>query len=468
MPKYRMLIDGKLVDGAQTLDVINPATGEAFTQVARADEAQVLEAIAAAKRAQPAWAALPIDERRASLHRLADAIRDDADTFARTLVQEQGKPLEQAQAETAFAEIFLRYYADQSLDPELIQDDADYRVEMHYRPLGVVAGITPWNFPLLIGVFKLAPALLLGNTYIWKPAPTTPVMALMLAERAAGIFPPGVVNVVVDQNDLGAVLSKHPDVAKVTFTGSTATGRKVMEAGASTLKRLTLELGGNDAGIVLPDADVRKTAERAIGSAFSNSGQVCIALKRLYVHSSIYDEMCEALAEEAAKYPVGDGLQQGTRVGPLQNAAQFAKAKEYLAAAKQDGKIIAGGEALPSDGYFIQPTVVRDITNGSRLVDEEQFSPILPVISYDDIDQVIDAANDSEYGLGGSIWSNDTDSAMKLADRIASGTVWINHHTHFGPHIPFAGAKQSGVGVEFGREGLTEFAQRSVVNLSKQ
>ncbi|AGH50487.1 aldehyde dehydrogenase [Sphingomonas sp. MM-1] len=467
MAEYQMLIDGALTDGSAELEVVNPATGQPFTSVARASEADMLRAIAAAKAAQPGWAAKPLAERQAALVRLADAIDANAADLARTLVMEQGKPLEQAQAETAYAAVFIRHFAAQSLEPETVQDDEAYHIQAHYRPLGVVAGITPWNFPLLIGCYKLAPAVLLGNSFIWKTAPTTPVTALMIGKLAQDIFPAGVVNVLVDKNDLGAVLTSHPDVAKISFTGSTPTGRKVMEAAASSLKRLTLELGGNDAGIVLPDADIAKTAQRAVGSAFFNAGQVCIALKRLYVHRSIYEEMCDALASEVAQLALGDGLEQGTRVGPLQNAQQYEKAKTYLEAAHADGRVIAGGRAREGGGYFIEPTLVRDIGDGSKLVDEEQFAPILPVIAYDDPADVIGRANSSEYGLGGSVWSEDIDKAVAVASQIESGTVWINHHTHFGPHIPFAGAKQSGLGVEFGKEGLTEFAQRTVISVSR-
>jgi aldehyde dehydrogenase (NAD+) len=464
---YPMLIDGKLVIGDRSLDVINPATGASFASVARASEAQMLAAIAAAKAAQKGWAATPLAERRAALLKLADHIEANLDAIARTLVMEQGKPLAEAQMEVGYAPAFIRYFCEQSLAPDVIQDDRDYLIEMHYRPLGVVAGITPWNFPLLIGIYKLAPAVLLGNSFIWKPAPTTPVTALMLAKALGEIFPAGVVGIVVDQNELGALLTGHPDIAKISFTGSTATGRRVMEAAASSLKRLTLELGGNDAGIVLPDADIRKTAQRVTGSAFFNAGQVCIALKRLYVHRSIYDEMCDALAEEVALLAVGDGLEQGTRVGPLQNAMQYEKATRYLDAAAADGRILVGGRRKEGPGYFIEPTLVRDIADGSVLVDEEQFAPILPVIAFDAIEDVIDRANASEYGLGGSVWSEDVASADAVAARMDSGTIWINHHTHFAPNIPFAGAKQSGIGSEFGREGLLEFAQRSVVSRAR-
>lgn len=468
-PTYRILIDGVLVEGASQLDVVNPATGEVFAKVARASQEQALQAVAAAKAAQPGWAAVPLDERRAMLHRLADGIDARADEIARTMVREQGKPLAEAAGEVAFACAFVRYFADAEVPVEVLQDDEAYRIELHHKPLGVVVGITPWNFPFLIPAFKLAPAVLMGNSFILKPAPTTPLVATILGEIAAGIFPAGVVNVIVDANDLGPVLSGHADVAKISFTGSTATGKRIMESSASSLKRLTLELGGNDAGIVLPDADVARTAKGVVGSAFMNAGQVCIALKRLYVPASLYDEMVAALAGEIRQIAVGDGLEQGTAMGPMQNRAQYEKALAYLDVARRDGRIVVGGEVPGGEGLFVAPTLVADIADGSPLVDEEQFAPILPVVRYqdDDIDGVLARANASEYGLGGSVWGSDVDAALRVAHRIDSGTVWINHHTHFGPHIPFGGAKQSGIGSEFALDGMLEFAQKTVISIAR-
>ncbi|HKY83123.1 MAG TPA: aldehyde dehydrogenase family protein [Sphingobium sp.] len=463
---YKMLIDGALVDGPVTLDVVNPATGAPWTSVPRATPEQARQAVAAAKRAQPAWAALPVERRQQALRALADAIEADADAFTRAIVQEQGKPSAEAGLEVVHTCLFLRAFADMALEPELVQDDEAYRIEVHYRALGVVAGITPWNFPLLIAAYKLAPALLLGNSFILKPAPTTPVSALLLGRAAAPLVPPGVVNVLIDENDLGSLLSAHPDVQKVSFTGSTATGRKVMAAAADTLKRLTLELGGNDAAIVLEDADVERIAPGIFGSAFFNAGQVCIAIKRVYAHRSIYDALSARLAELAKTAVLGDGLEQGVTVGPLQNAQQYAKARHYMEIARRDGKVIAGGGFPEGVGFFVEPTVVRDIAADSPLVTEEQFAPILPILPFDDLDSVVADVNAGEYGLGGSIWSSDETRASALAQRLKSGTVWINHHLHFAPHVPFPGAKQSGLGVEFGRDGLTEFAQMSVVSIA--
>lgn len=464
---YKLLIDGELTDSDLRLEVVNPATGKPWTSVPRASAMQAEVAIAAAKRAQPLWAARPIDERRKVLRALADRIETNGEAFARAMVQEQGKPLAEASLEVVHASGFLRAFAEMSLEAEVVQDDADYLIEVHHRPLGIVVGITPWNFPLLIASYKLAPALLLGNAFILKPAPTTPVSALMLAEAVADLVPPGIVNVLVDDNDLGALLSGHPDVQKVSFTGSTVTGRKVMAAAANTLKRLTLELGGNDAAIVLDDADVVKVAPGIFGGAFFNAGQVCIAVKRVYAHRSIYDALVEQLAALARGAVVGDGLEQGVTLGPLQNAQQYAKARHYIDVAQRDGAIVAGGGFPDGGGYFVEPTIVRDIAPDSPLVTEEQFAPILPVLPFDDLDSVVDQVNAGEYGLGGSIWSGDEARAFALAGRMTAGTTWINHHLHFAPHVPFPGAKQSGLGVEFGQEGLAEFSQTAVVSMAR-
>ena len=349
----------------------------------------------------------------------------------------------------------------------MLKEDATQKVVRQHKPLGVVAAITPWNFPVLLLMIKVAPALLAGNTVVAKPAPTTPLTTLKFGELCARILPAGVVNVIVDQNDLGTALTGHPDVAKVAFTGSTATGKKVMASAAGTLKRLTLELGGNDAAIVLEDADPKEVAPKIYAAAMFNAGQACIAIKRLYVHDSIYDAVCDELGRLARETVVGDGLEPGTQMGPLQNEAQFEKVKGFLEDARQNGKIVAGGEVLEREGYFVQPTIVRDIPDNARLVREEQFGPVLPVLRYSDIDDVIARANDTEFGLGGSVWSSDRDRAFGVAARINSGTVWVNKHLDVGPDTPFAGAKQSGIGAELGQEGLEEFTQATIINMAK-
>ncbi len=467
MADYKLLIGGQLVDGDMTMDVINPATGEPFCTVPRASAAQADAAIAAAKVAVPGWSALPWGERQAKLVELADAIAARKDEIARALTMEQGKPLAEAMGELAWTDGYLRHYATLELPDRVIQDDESGYIAVKHRPLGVVVGIIAWNFPLLVACWKIGPAVLAGNAIVLKPAPTTPVCALILGEICREVFPAGVVNIITDANDLGPHLTAHPDVAKVGFTGSTATGKRIAASGADTLKRVTLELGGNDPAIVLEDVDVRETAQAIFGNAFLNNGQVCLAVKRAYLHADIYDAMCGELARLAEAAVVDDGLQQGTQIGPIQNAMQFEKVKGFLEAAREEGTIVAGGEVMERAGYFIRPTIVRDVTDGDRIVDEEQFGPILPLIRFDDVEDVIARANASEYGLGGSVWSKDVERAAGIAARIESGQVWVNQHIAIGPHIPMAGFKSSGLGVEQSVEGLAEYTQTQVVNIKR-
>lgn len=467
MSGYRMLIGGALVEGGASLDVINPATGAPFASVPRASRADADTAIAAAKAAVPGWSAVPFAERQAKLVALADAVAAHGEELARLITQEQGKPLPEAMGEVAWTEGYLRHYATLELPDRVIQDDETGYIAVQHRPLGVIVGIIAWNFPLLVACWKIGPAVLAGNAIVLKPAPTTPVTALRLGELCRDIFPAGVVNIITDANDLGPYLTTHPDVAKVGFTGSTATGKAIAASSADTLKRVTLELGGNDPAIVLEDVDVKATAKAIFGNAFLNCGQVCLAVKRAYVHADIYDAMCAELARLAEESIVGDGLEQGTTIGPIQNKAQFEKVKAFLETARADGTIIAGGEVLERDGYFLRPTVVRDVSDGHKIVDEEQFGPILPVIPFDDVEDVIARANRSDYGLGGSVWSKDIARAAQIAGRIESGQVWVNQHVAIGPHIPMAGFKNSGLGVEQSVEGLAEYAQIQVINVAR-
>lgn len=464
MSDYKLLIGGRLVDGDASMDVINPASEEVLAACPRGSERQMNEAVAAAKEAFKSWRKVPMAERRAMVMKLADAVEARVEEFGRLLTQEQGKPLAESTAEIAYTAAFLRYLASLDLENKLIEDNENRRVEMRRKPLGVVGCIIPWNFPVLIVAFKAPVALLAGNTIVIKPAPTTPLTTLRLGELIADIFPAGVVNIVTDQNDLGGVLTTHPDVAKISFTGSTETGKKVMASAASSIKRITLELGGNDAAIVLGDVDPKTVAPGIFGGATMNAGQVCLAIKRVYAHESIYDELCDELAKLADAAVVDDGLKQGAQIGPLQNKMQYEKVKGFLEDARANGTIIAGGAVEDRPGYFIRPTIVRDVSDGTMIVDEEQFGPILPVIKFSDVDDALERANASPWGLGGSVWSTDRDKAYDIACEVDSGTVWINKHLDFGPNIPFGGAKQSGIGVEFAEEGLYEFTQIQVIN----
>lgn len=467
MNEFKLPIDCKLVAGAATLDVINPANEELIAVAPRADIAQLEEAIAAAKAAFPAWSARPVRERGALLGRVADALEARKDEFTRLLTLEQGKPLSEAAWEITFSTDIIRYYAELDLPYEVLKDNATQKVVRQRMPLGVVAAIVPWNFPVILLALKLAPALLAGNTVVAKPAPTTPLTTLLFGEICKQILPAGTLNIIVDNNDLGAALSSHPNVAKVAFTGSTTTGKKVMSGATSTLKRLTLELGGNDAAIVLDDVDPVEVAPKLFVAAMMNAGQLCLGAKRIYVHDSQYDRICEELARLAREWVVDDGLKQGTQMGPLQNKAQFEKVRGFLEDAERNGKIVAGGEVLGRKGYFIQPTVVRDIADDARLVTEEQFGPVVPVLRYSDVDDAIVRANNSEYGLAGTVWGKDLDRAFYVAAKIETGTVWINKFLDVSPDIPFGGAKQSGVGEELGREGLEAYTQAKIINMAK-
>lgn len=461
---YSLLIGGDLVAGDRSLPVIDPATAEVFDHAALASHAQLDRAVAAAGAAFEGWAATPVEARKACLGAIAEAILANAYILAGLLTREQGKPLAQARREIGGMAGFFRYATTLEL-PEQRYTDADGRdLTIQRRPLGVTAAIIPWNFPLMTIAFKVPMALLAGNTVIIKPAPTTPLATLKFGEIVADLVPPGVINIIADDNDLGDAISSHPGIRKVTFTGSTATGRKVMASAADTLKRLTLELGGNDAAIVLDDVDVEAAIPALFRAAFFNSGQVCLALKRLYVQDGVYDRIADGLARLAGAAKVGSGLEEGVEFGPVQNRVLFDKLTDLLEEARGQGTVLAGGTLGNGPGYVFPLTVIGDMQDGQRLVDEEQFGPILPVIRFSDPEEVLKRSGQTGFGLGASVWSGDAARARAMAERIDAGTVWINKHSDLAPHIPFGGARQSGIGVEFGQEGLAEFTQLRVIS----
>lgn len=461
---YKLLINGALVDGTKTFDVINPALGKPFAAAPKADEALLNRAVAAAKAAFPAWSSAPVEERAAKIEALAAALESRAAEFASLLTSEQGKPLDQAMGEVIGCTFILRAFRDMRVEDKTLRDAGGNKIIEHRTALGVIAAITPWNFPLILLMNKLGPALITGNTMVVKPAPTTPLTTLLFGEICAEVLPAGVVNIISDENDLGAVLTAHPDVAKIAFTGSTATGKKVMASAAAMVKRVTLELGGNDAAIVLDDVDPKLAALKVYNGAMANAGQICVAVKRAYVPSEMYDEFCDEVARLANEAIVDDGANQGTTVGPIQNKAQFDKVRALIEDARGRGTIIAGGNVLERDGYFIPPTIVRDLNDDAPLVREEQFGPVLPILRYDDIDDVIARANNSEFGLGGTVWGKDVERATQVAKRIDTGTVWVNQHLAIDPNVPFRGSKQSGFGGELGEAGLEEYTQAHIIN----
>lgn len=337
-------------------------------------------------------------------------------------------------------------------------------------PLGVVAGITPWNFPPLMGAWKIGEALMTGNTFVLKPSPYTPLTSLVMAEAMADVFPPGVLNIVSGSDELGRWMTVHDDVAKISFTGSTRTGKAIQAAASGTLKRITLELGGNDAAVVLSDADVKEVAPQIFQNAMMNTGQVCIAVKRAYVHESKYNEFVDAVTEAAKQSQAvfGDGFKDGMMFGPLNNKMQFDRVNELVEDAKKNGaKIHTGGSPMPGNGYFYPPTIMTGVAEGTRIVDEEQFGPVLPIMPFKDTDEVLKRVNGTAYGLGGSVWTSDLKKGEEVASQIQSGTVWVNQHLNISPDIPFGGAKESGVGRQMGEGTIEGYTEPRVIRMMK-
>ncbi|MGN6123917.1 MAG: aldehyde dehydrogenase family protein [Sphingomonas oligoaromativorans] len=461
---YKLLIDGELVDGAQTMDVIDPTTTRPFAQAPHASITQAGAAIAAARRAQRDWAALGYEGRRPYIERFADAMTENLDRIAETLTRERGGPIADCRFEVGRARDAIRHFAGQVLEDRVIREnEQELIVEQHY-PQGVVVAIMPWNRPMTLLSFKLAPALITGNTVIAKPAPSTPLCTLILGELAAEIFPKGVFQTLADANDLGPLLTSHPDVAHVSFTGSTPTGKKVLGSAAGTLKRFTLELGGNDAAIVLDDVDLEWVADKIYAAAFINAGQVCYATKRVYAPRALVQPLADALAKRAKAAVLGDGLNPATTMGPLQNRMQFEKVLSFIATTREEGGTFLTGGEPTGTGYFIEPAIVTGLEESARLVQEEQFGPVLPILPYDDLDDAIARANATEFGLGGTIWTGNPRRGIEIAGRIETGTIWVNQHMALPLDVPFGGAKESGIGLQNGLEGMKDFTQIRILN----
>src|SRR5688500_12856011 len=465
-PTYESLLAGITAPGGR--EVLDPATGEVVGRAPVGSVEDLDAAVARARAAQPSWGARTDEERVDLLRRAADAIEAAAEPLAELLSREQGKPLNgpNARFEVGACAGWLRATAATELPGGIVLDDADTHAELHYRPAGVVGAIGPWNWPMMITMWQVAPALRMGNTVVVKPSEYTPLSVLALGEVLTSVLPADLLTAVAGGRDLGERLAGHPDVDKLMFTGSTATGQAIIKTSADTVKRLTLELGGNDAGVVLPDVDPRAIAEGLFWGAFINTGQTCAALKRLYVHTDVYDEVCEALVEVARAMPMGRGLDEQNVLGPLQNRAQYDVVARLVDAARDSGaKILLGGDPDPeAPGHFFPTTIVSDVDNDNPLVAEEQFGPALPVVRYDDLDQADAMANALDVGLGASVWSSDRDAARAVAARLEAGTVWINSHGGVHPMIPFGGVKKSGYGLEFGVEGLKAVAVPQVIN----
>jgi aldehyde dehydrogenase (NAD+) len=465
---FAMTIGGAAVAGTSSFAVLNPANEQEFARAPDCSREDLDRAVAAARAAFPAWAATPHGERRRLVGSIAGVLNANLEGLKRLLTREQGKPHGDAMGDVLGAAYWCQ--AASTLEPPvtIVEDTAERRGETRHVPIGVVGAIAPWNFPVLLAFFKVAPALVAGNTVILKPSPFTPLTTLKIGEVLRDLLPPGVLNVVSGGDALGPWMTSHPGIDKISFTGSTQTGRKVMASAAESLKRVTLELGGNDAAIILPDVDVATVAEQLFWAAFRNTGQICIATKRMYVHKDVYEPLKAALVAYARTVKVGDGAEQGTQLGPIQNHQQYARVIELVEDAKAKGyKFLIGGERSEAPGYFVPVSIIDNPPEDSRIVQEEQFGPVLPLLKFDDVDEAVARANASDYGLGASVWSADTEAALAVGARLQAGTVWINETQYLSPLAAFGGQKQSGLGVEGGLEGLLEYTNTQTTFVKK-
>jgi acyl-CoA reductase-like NAD-dependent aldehyde dehydrogenase len=469
MTAYTLTIGGKAAVTGKTFNVLNPADESVVAACPEGTVELVDEAVASARAAFRSWSRLADAERVGKLQAIADLIEEHRTELSQLITREQGKTQSGpgANLEVGGAVAWTRATAGLSLPEETIQDDKTGKIVVRRKPVGVVASITPWNWPMMIAVWHIMPALRVGCTIVIKPSPFTPLSTLRLVEIMNQVLPPGVVNAVTGGAEVGSRLVNHPDINKVVFTGSVPTGKKVMEGASHTLKRVTLELGGNDAGIILPGTDIDPLLEKLFWGCFINAGQTCAALKRLYVHEDQYDEVVQKFAAYVARIPVGDGLDPKNLIGPVSNKMQFDKVAGFVEDARAQGaKIVVGGSPRKKPGYFYPLTVIAEARDEMRVVKEEQFGPVIPLVRYRTVAEAIERANSLEVGLGGSVWGNDPVEAARYASELECGTAWVNQHGTLHPMAPFGGVKSSGIGVEFNVDGLKEYTTVQVVNIS--
>ena len=469
---YQLTIASKAAATATTFDVINPATEEVVASCPLGDITHLDAAVSAAKAAFPAWSITPDIERVNAVNKIADLLEANAEMLSRIITEEQGKPQAGlgANFELGGCVAWSRVTAGLSLDTEVLIDNDEERVELHRLPVGVVAAITPWNWPLMIAIWHIMPAIRIGCTVVIKPSPYTPLSTLKLVEliNDAGILPPGVLNAVTGDVEVGDRMSAHPDIDKITFTGSTPTGRRIMVRAGGSLKKLTLELGGNDAGIILPGTDIEPLLESLFWGIFINAGQTCSCLKRLYVHSDDVETVAAKLVQFIGNIPVGNGMDEDTLIGPLSNQMQYDKVIAMVDDARaKGGRVLVGGLPTEARGFVYPLTVIVDATADMTVVSEEQFGTVIPIIAYDELDEAITAANSLDVGLGASAWSNNPAEATAVALQLEAGTRWVNRHGVLNPTVPMGGIKQSGIGVEFGAEGLREYTTVQVLSIAK-
>jgi acyl-CoA reductase-like NAD-dependent aldehyde dehydrogenase len=481
MTQTAVLQVGNLIDGQMSAtdlrDVHDPGRlDDVVAQVAVGTADDVDRAVKAAHAAFPGWRDTPAAERVAKLLAAADIVAGSAEELAPQLVREHGGVLWEAQTDFALGTGVLQHTAslvEEFFTPTQFDDEQSF-ISVEKRPRGVAAAIVPWNMPVVLTMMKLAPALATGNTFVIKPSPFAPAALTVLLQRMAELLPPGVLNVVHGEGDVGAALCGHPLVRKVGFTGGTATARKVIAASAETIKNFTLELGGNDPAIVLDDADLDLTLDRMLTGAYTRTGQICFAVKRIYVPRGMYARFADAFSERVDQYAVGHGLDPEASFGPLNNEAQYKKVLDLLDRTRNSSAtLVELGRKLDAsswdNGYYVLPHVVRDVEHTAPVSCEEQFGPVVPLIAYDDEDQVVTWANDSEYGLGSSVWTSDPDRGLAMARRIEAGSTFINTHSFesLDLRMPFGGIKQSGVGREFGTGGLSAYVEEHAIRRLK-
>ncbi len=467
---FPMVIHNQPIETGHWRRVYDPADGDMIGLAPVGTQSELDQAVASAREAFKTWSMTPDEERRAACIRMSEALTAHADELALLLSQEQGKPMKglNAEFELGGCAAWMGFAASLDLPVKTLQDDDTALVEQHHVPIGVIGSITPWNWPLMIAIWHIAPAIRAGNTVVIKPSPYTTLSTLRMVEILTHELPKGVLNVVADGDGIGPSMAAHEGIDKIMFTGSTETGKAIMKAAAPTLKKLTLEMGGNDAGIVLPDADPQAIAEGLFWGAFINNGQTCAALKRLYVHDDIYDAVCDALVATAKQVKMGPGRQEDSLLGPVQNAMQLEVVERLAEQARADGaNILVGGARTETSGFFYPITLIADATEDMSCVMEEQFGPLLPIIRYSDVDDAVRQANALDVDLAASVWSSDLDAARAVAQRLIAGTVYVNKHGEVAPHIPFGGSRWSSMGVEFGQEGLLACTNIKIYNIAK-
>lgn len=467
---YVMTINGEAVVTKNTQPVYNPATRAVFAEVPDASKELLDDTVRAARQALEPWRNTPVSQRQSAMEGFADLLEAHSEELMTLLTREQGKPRAGAEFEVLGSVAWIRAIATQSLPDELVEETDERRVITRFTPVGVVGAIVPWNFPILLSIWKIAPALMAGCTLVLKPSPYTPLCDLKMVELAQQAFPPGVLSAVSGGDNLGKWITSHPGINKVAFTGSTETGRHVMRSAADTIKRVTLELGGNDPAIVLPDVDAKAIAPELFWAAFQNNAQFCNVSKRLYIHEDVYDEVRDALVEFIkANIKVGDGTLEDTDLGPIQNSMQYGKVKDYFADCHANGYNFALGGKIDENakGWFVPVSLVDNPPENSRIVQEEPFGPILPLLKWSDEDDVIARANDTIYGLGATVWGKDLNAVERIGSQLEAGTVWLNEVHQYSPFQAFGGHKQSGLGCENSLHGLMEYTNWQTTTLKK-